>query len=154
VSFFAIFNGIGRPLFGWLNDRLSPRFAASLSFVLILAASALLRVWGQGNAAVYYLGFSILWLNLGGWIAIGPAATAVLFGAKHHAKNYALVFSGYGVGAILGTLLSGMIKDRTGDFLPVFVPVMALAVVGLVVSVAFLRPESPRPKRVPRQSGT
>jgi hypothetical protein len=47
-----------------------------------------------------------------------------------------------------------MIKDRTGDFLPVFVPVMALAVVGLVVSVAFLRPESPRPKRVPRQSGT
>jgi MFS family permease len=153
VSFFAIFNGIGRPLFGWMNDRFSPRFAASLSFVLIFAASALLRIWGQGSAAVYYIGFSILWLNLGGWIAIGPAATAVLFGAKHHAKNYAVVFSGYGVGAILGTLLSGIIKDRTGDFLPVFLPVMVLAVVGLAVSALFLRPEGSRPGRAKRRTG-
>jgi MFS family permease len=140
VSLFAIFNGAGRPLFGWLNDRLSPRFAASVSFVLILAASALLRFWGQGNSAAYYVGFSILWLNLGGWIAIGPAATAVLFGAKYHARNYAVVFSGYGVGAILGTVLSGAIKDRTGSFLPVFIPVMALAALGLIISAVALRP--------------
>jgi OFA family oxalate/formate antiporter-like MFS transporter len=151
VSFFAIFNGIGRPLFGWLNDRFSPRFAASLSFVLILAASALLLTWGQGNAAIYYLGFSILWLNLGGWIAIGPAATAVLFGAKYHARNYAVVFSGYGVGAILGTMLSGTIKDRTGSFLPVFTPVMVLAALGLVISAVALHPAKVEPGAVKRE---
>jgi len=140
VSLFAIFNGGGRPFFGWLNDRMSPRFAASLSFLLIIAASALLRFWGQGNSTIYFVGFSLLWFNLGGWIAIGPAATAVLFGAKHHARNYAVVFSGYGVGAILGTMLSGRIKDITGSFLPVFVPVMALAALGLVISLVALRP--------------
>lgn len=140
VSVFALFNGGGRPLFGWLNDRTSPRFAASLSFALILAASVLLRVASSNQPAVYFVGFCILWLNLGGWIALGPAATAALFGAKHHAKNYAVVFSGYGVGAILGTLLSGTIRDRTGSFLPVFAPVIALTIVGLVVSLVALKP--------------
>jgi MFS family permease len=139
VSVFAVFNGIGRPLFGWLNDRVGPRIAASLSFLMILGASALLRFWGQGTPWAYYLGFAVLWLNLGGWIAIGPAATAVLFGALHHARNYAVVFSGYGVAAILSTVLSGLVKDLTGSFLPVFLPVMGLAVLGLIISLMALR---------------
>lgn len=144
VSVFAVFNGAGRPLFGWLNDRTSPRFAASLSFALILAAAVLLRAAGWGNPIAYFIGFGVLWLNLGGWIALGPAATAALFGPKHHARNYAVVFSGYGVGAILGTALAGVIKDATGSFLPVFVPVMALAAFGLAISITALRPPRTR----------
>jgi len=101
---------------------------------------ALLWRWGEANPSVYYVAFSTLWLNLGGWIAIGPAATAVLFGPRHHARNYAVVFSGYGVGAILGTSLSGAIKDATGSFLPVFVPVMALAALGIAISLLGLKP--------------
>ena len=39
VGFFAIFNGGGRPAFGALTDRLTPRNTALLSFVLIALAS-------------------------------------------------------------------------------------------------------------------
>jgi MFS family permease len=140
VSLFAIFNGIGRPIFGWLTDKLSPRNTAALSFVLILVASAALYLWGEGNAALYFIAFSILWLNLGGWLAIAPTATATLFGTKHYGKNYGLIFTSYGVGALLGGFLSGMIRDATGGYLPVFVPVMILAAVGFLIAIVGLKP--------------
>lgn len=140
VSLFAVFNGVGRPLFGWLTDRLTPRLAGTLSFALILLAALLL--WRSGESQIaYFVGFSVLWLNLGGWLAIAPAATATLFGTQHYAKNYGLVFTSYGVGAILGNVMSGLLRDLTGSYVAVFPPVMALAAVGfLVVWVGFRRP--------------
>ncbi|MBE0635836.1 MFS transporter, partial [Candidatus Bipolaricaulota bacterium] len=62
VSLFAIFNGIGRPIFGWLTDKLSPRNTAALSFALILAASALLYLWGASSPVLYFIAFSVLYL--------------------------------------------------------------------------------------------
>jgi MFS family permease len=135
VSVFAVFNGIGRPLYGWLTDKISPKGTALLSFALILGASALLYFAGQGSSLVYFVAFSVLWLNLGGWLAIAPTATATFFGAKHYAKNYGIVFTAYGIGAIAGNLLAGLIHDAAGGYLPVFVPVMALAGLGFVVAL-------------------
>ena len=135
VSLFAIFNGVGRPLFGWLTDRLTPRYAAVLSFGLIILASAVLSLWGQGNAPLYFLCFAVLWLNLGGWLTIAPTATATFFGTRYYGKNYGLVFTAYGAGALLGGVLSGLIRDLTGSYVPVFFPVIALAAVGIAISV-------------------
>ncbi len=140
VSIFAIPNALGRPLFGWLTDRLTPRYAAALSFVLILAAAALVYFFGDGSTAIYFVSFVLLYLNLGGWLAIAPTATATFFGTKHYARNYGIVFTAYGLGAILGSVLSGMIRDASGSYLSVFLPVMGLAALGLVVALFGLRP--------------
>lgn len=140
VSVFAVFNGIGRPIFGWLTDKLTPRNAGALSFALILGASALLYFWGTGSPVIYFIAFSVLWLNLGGWLAIAPTATATLFGTTHYGTNYGLVFTSYGIGALLGNTLAGAIRDALGGYLPVFLPVMGLAAVGILVSLLWLRP--------------
>ncbi|MBN1857614.1 OFA family MFS transporter [Candidatus Bipolaricaulota bacterium] len=140
VALFAVFNGVGRPLFGWLTDKLNPRRTAVLSFVLILVASALLYLLGNASPVLYFIAFAVLYLNLGGWLAIAPTATATLFGTTHYGKNYGLVFTSYGVGAIAGMLLSGVIKDATGAYLPVFLPVMALAAFGAIVAWLGLKP--------------
>lgn len=139
VSVFAVFNGVGRPLFGWLTDRLTPRKAGTLSFGLILGAALLLYLWGT-NVAIYFLGFCLLWLNLGAWLAIAPAATATLFGMKHYGENYGIVFTAYGAGALLGNTFSGIIRDLTGSYLAVFPWVMVLAIVGGLVAWLGLRP--------------
>src|SRR4051794_9904624 len=49
VSFFALFNGAGRPIFGWLTDAIGPARAAVLSFLLILLASGGMLFAGQGS---------------------------------------------------------------------------------------------------------
>jgi len=78
VGVFAIFNGFGRPVFGALTDRLTPRNTAMVSFVLIGFASLL--IWHIPTVLVYILVFVILWGCLGGWLAIAPTACGSYFG--------------------------------------------------------------------------
>jgi len=140
VSVFAIFNGLGRPLFGSLTDRLKPRNTAVLSFFMVALVSALLYFFGEGNAIIYFVCFAVLWLNLGGWLAIAPTATKIFFGTKYYGKNYGVVFTSYGVGAILGMLSSGWFKDVTGTYLTVFPVVSILAIAGLITAYIGLKP--------------
>lgn len=139
VSIFAVFNGFGRPLFGWLTDRITPKYAALLSYTMIITASLALAFFGDGNVALYLIGFSILWLNLGGWLAIAPTATASFFGTKFYGKNYGIVFTAYGTGAIIGTLTSGIIRDITGSYLSSFYMVALLAAIGIVIVILLLK---------------
>jgi OFA family oxalate/formate antiporter-like MFS transporter len=138
VSLFAVFNGLGRPLFGALTDKLGPKHTAMVSFTLILSASLLLFFFGQGNTILYLLAFCVLWMCLGGWLALAPTATGIFFGKLHYAQNYGLMFTAYGAGAILGTLLSGSIKDITGSYLHAFAVVAGLAVLGMLIAAVGL----------------
>lgn len=138
VGFFAIFNGGGRPIFGALTDRFTPRNVALLSFVLIATASALL--WQAPSIPVYILSFAILWGCLGGWLAIAPTATGNYFGTCDYPRCYGVVFLAYGAGAIAGPQLAGFIKTSTGTYLGVFPYVLVLALIGIGVAWSLLKP--------------
>jgi len=140
VGVFAIFNGVGRPIFGVLTDKLSPRIAALISFVLILVCSLGMLMAGPGNVMLYTLCFIGFWLVLGGWLAIAPTATTSFFGVKNYAKNYGLVFFAYGLGAILGGIIAGQAKDTFGSFTFAFYPTAGLAVLGILIALAMLKP--------------
>lgn len=140
VSLFAVFNGLGRPLFGAITDKLGPKYTAMISFAMILGVSLLVSLFGQGHALLYLFAFCVLWMCLGGWLAIAPTTTGILFGKLHYAQNYGLVFTAYGAGAILGTLLSGNIKDITGSYLGAFPIVAGLAILGMIIAAIGLNP--------------
>lgn len=138
VGIFAVFNGFGRPVFGAITDRFSPRNAAILSFILIAGASLLL--WQFPGETMYIIAFVILWGCLGGWLAIAPTSTGCYFGTSDYPRCYGVIFLAYGAGAIAGPQLAGFIKNSTGSYLGVFPFVFALALVGLVIAFALLRP--------------
>jgi MFS family permease len=140
VSIFAIFNGIGRPIFGWLTDKITPRNSAILSFVIIAIASFMMLSAQQGSTGLYTIAFSGFWLCLGGWLAIGPAATASFFGLEGYAQKYGVVFSAYGLGAIIGGIISGSAKDVFGSYLKAFWPTAILAIAGIIIALLFLKP--------------
>jgi len=140
VSIFAIFNGIGRPIFGALSDKITPRGAAILSFVIIGIASFMMLSAGQGSTVLYAIAFCGFWLCLGGWLAIGPAATASFFGLEGYAQKYGVVFSAYGLGAIIGGIISGKAKDAFGSYIAAFWPTLILAIAGIVIAIFLLRP--------------
>lgn len=140
VGLFAIFNALGRPLFGTLTDRLSPRNAAILNLGIILLMSLIMLKAGEGDLALYAAAFMGFWLCLGGWLAIAPTATATFFGMKNSARNYGVVFFAYGIGAILGGLISGKAKDIFGSFTFAFYPTAGLAALGIVVAALLIKP--------------
>jgi MFS family permease len=143
VGVFAVFNGFGRPVFGSLTDKLTPRNTAMLSFVLIALASLL--IWQIPSVPVYILAFAILWGCLGGWLAIAPTTCGSYFGTCDYPRCYGILFLAYGAGGIAGPQLAGFIKTSTGSYMGVFPYVLVLAAIGLVIAFAFLKPpQAPR----------
>ncbi len=137
VSLYAIFNFLGRPFFGWLTDKIKPRAAVILSFFIIATASLL--IYGVREKIIFIIGFCLLWLNLGGWLAIAPTATKIFYGTKFYGKNYGLVFTAYGTGAITGVLISGQIKDLTGSYFSIFPFVAVCCFAGMIIAFLFLK---------------
>jgi len=137
---FAVFNGIGRPIFGALTDKITPKWSAVLSFIIILAASVMMLMAGQGSVSLFAVAFCCFWLCLGGWLAIGPAATAAFYGLEGYAQKYGVVFSAYGLGAIIGWFISGRAKDAFGSYTVAFYPTAGMAILGIIIALILLRP--------------
>lgn len=138
VAGFGVFNGAGRPLFGWITDHLGARRAGLLAFAAIIAGSILAMLSQSGIAVLYIAGFALLWLTLGGWLAIAPAATAAFFGSHHYAANYGVVYTAYGVGALSGGAASAAITAATGSLVGTFYAVVGVTVVGVVIALTLL----------------
>ncbi len=141
VGIFALFNAVGRPLFGAITDRTSPRTAAAINFAVIFAMSVLMLFAKPESVTLYVAAFSGFWLCLGGWLAIAPTSTAVYFGVANHARNYGTLFLAYGIGAIVGGIISGQAKDVFGCYTFAFYPTALLALLGFFTAIRFLKEE-------------
>lgn len=139
VSLFAIFNGVSRPLFGWLSDRFKPHRVAILSYTLILIACILMVNAQPGQFATYVIAFCLFWFCLGGWLAMAPAITLRFFNPDRYAQNYGIVFTAYGTGALIGTLATGQIRDWFGNYTYAFYLMALLAIAGIIVANFMLK---------------
>lgn len=138
MALFAIFNGIGRPIFGWITDEFSTQNAMYLSYGLIISSAILILFANEGDVLLYLISFSIFWFNLGGWLAIAPTSTLELYGAKHYSQNYGVVFTAYGFGAIAGVMTSGLLVDIHQNYHSVFYFVIGLCSIGVLTTSRLL----------------
>lgn len=74
-------------------------------------------------------------------LAMAPTITLRFFNPDQYAQNYGLVFTAYGVGALIGTLVTGHIRDLFGTYNYVFYPMALLAIFGIVVACMLLKRE-------------
>ncbi len=156
----APFNAGGRPLLGWVTDKLGPRIAAMITFAIIIVASILMITMrgsstpSTAHQAMYFVAFCLFYLGLGGWLAIAPTATAQYFGVKNSARNYGVVFLAYGVGGLVATFVaaySGKIFKGSGGMIDAFIPVVILAGLGLVMAFFFMKPPKPKKEEEPKK---
>lgn len=138
ISIFAVFNGIGRPVFGWLTDRLSAKTAMLLSYAQIITAAGLMLSAKNGSVGLFAVAFAIFWFNVGGWLAIAPTATNNMYGPKHYSQNYGIVFTAYGIGAVLGVSSSGLLLDAFRNYDYVFYLVIASCLMGSLLTLMLL----------------
>ncbi|MEL7009121.1 MAG: OFA family MFS transporter [Cyanobacteria bacterium J06588_4] len=139
VSLFALFDGISRPLFGWSSDRFKPHYVAIATYTLILIACILMLNAQEGQVAIYLVAFALFWFCLGGWLAIAPTTTLRFFNPDRYAQNYGLIFTAYGVGALLGTLITEQIRDWFGSYTYAFYPMGLLAIIGIMIASILLK---------------
>ena len=138
ISVFAVFNALGRPFFGHLTDKIGVRRTASVSFLIIIAASLLMLMPKLHSTAIYIIALALLWMNLGAWLSIAPTATGRLFGQENYSRNYGILFSAYGAGALMGTPAAGLLRTIMGSYMYIFIPAAALCLIGLVLANSLL----------------
>ncbi len=156
----APFNAGGRPLLGFVTDKLGPRVAAMITFAIILAAAIIMIIVKSGDLVsgahkiMYFVAFCAFYLGLGGWLAIAPTATAQYFGTKFSAKNYGVVFLAYGVGGLVATFVAAYSKNIFGGsqaLISAFIPVAILAGLGLVMAAFFMKPPKAKTEQEPKK---
>jgi MFS transporter, OFA family, oxalate/formate antiporter len=104
VSILAIFNSLGRILWGKISDVIGRKPALFIMFILCGVAMLLLdsmRVYG-----LYLAGIGVVGLCFGGYLALYPAVTADYYGTRHYGVNYGWMFSAYGAGGLFGPFLA------------------------------------------------
>lgn len=110
MALYAIFNGLGRILWGMISDTVGRKLAL---FLLCVAQGVMMLLFFGigGTQAGLIVGACIIGFNFGGNFALFPAATADFFGNKNVGSNYPWVFLAYGIAGIAGPQVAGHFKD-------------------------------------------
>ncbi|MFW6256728.1 MAG: OFA family MFS transporter [Bacillota bacterium] len=131
VSFYSLSNGIGRPIVGWIADRIG-LLRVMLMMYTIQAIVFLLLPWIAVNSILLYICSLLLGLGYATTFALFPVIVAKVSGTKHLGVNYGLVFSAFGFGAV-SSLIGSWLLDLTGTFTYAFLLAGMATVFGLVL---------------------
>lgn len=141
----SIFNGVGRLAWGSVSDRFG-RFAAVVGMcaVSVLTCALVLRTADTFGALL--AGLCLVAFAYGGFLALMPAMTADLFGAKNVGANYGIVFSAWGIcGFVVPGYFAGVLDaarrggDLAGGYAEVFGVLAVLAAGGFGLAVLLRR---------------
>lgn len=121
VAIFALMNALARPLFGVLFDKIGYKKSALISFVIVFIAT-LLNIFNEGlSPALFFIGYGMFWFTLGAWLAMMPLLVLKTYGPNAYTKTYGYVYLGYGLGAVIGTLVSSFLLDTFQEPLYIYV---------------------------------
>ncbi|KAI9286082.1 major facilitator superfamily domain-containing protein [Umbelopsis sp. AD052] len=106
-------NAVSRVLLGYLADRFGRINAMFL--VTFLAGFFMMVVWIEVNSIGTLYAIGILYgLTGGGFLALVPAVTAELVPVKNISQGMNFLFLSMVPGGLLGTPISGLLKDHAG----------------------------------------
>jgi OFA family oxalate/formate antiporter-like MFS transporter len=95
-----IFDGIGRPFFGWLSDQIGRENTMALAFSL--GAIALFTLSQSGRNPVVFVLVTALYFGVYGEIfSLFPATQGDTFGSKFAAANNGMLYTAKGAGSLL-----------------------------------------------------
>jgi len=140
ISVYAVFNFLGRIMFGTVSDRLGRMRTLFLMFLVQVMVYSVF--YFLETPLLLAGGVAIVGLTFGGMVTIFPAATADNFGLKNLGFNYGLLITAWGVGGLIGPLLGGLVRDHTEAYLWSFVISAVLSALGAMLTFFMREPQS------------
>ena len=122
VSLSRIFDGIGRPFFGWLSDRIGREHTMALAFLIGAAALFTLNQIGGSNPVGFVLVTALYFGVYGEIFSLFPATQGDTFGSKFAAANAGMLYTAKGTGALLVPIMAALSKAHGyGSMFTIFV---------------------------------
>ena len=134
-----ICNGLTRPFFGWVSDRIGRENTMFIAFGLEGIAMA---IWlaTMSNPVMFVIMSGIVFFGWGEIFSLFPSTLTDTFGAEHATKNYGCLYMAQGIGAIFGGPLASWLRDSAGSWTPVFSLAIGADLLTAVLALALLKP--------------
>jgi MFS transporter, OFA family, oxalate/formate antiporter len=132
-----VLDGVGRPFFGWISDRIGRENTMFIAFSI--GAVALYMLSQFGSDPVSFVIFTAVYFGVFGEIySLFPATQGDTFGAKYAASNAGLLYTAKGTAALLVPLAAFL--AGTQGWVAVFWVAMGFNAVAAVLALAVLKP--------------
>jgi MFS family permease len=132
-------NGLTRPFFGWVSDRIGREYTMTIAFGLeALAMLAWLSF--RDDPLLFVLISGVVFFGWGEIFSLFPSTLTDTFGEKHATTNYGFLYMAQGVGSILGAPIAAWIHGTTGSWIPVFSLMIGFDLLTAVLAFFVLRP--------------
>ncbi len=107
ISLDRIFDGFGRPFFGFVSDNIGRENTMFIAFATGALMLLALANWGQ-NPVVFVLATAIYFAVFGEIYSLFPATCGDTFGAKFATTNAGMLYTAKGAGATLVPVAAGI----------------------------------------------
>ena len=132
-------NGLTRPLFGYISDRIGREPTMFIAFALEAGAMTLWLAL-RGDPMLFVLLSGVVFLGWGEIFSLFPSTLTDTFGAAHATANYGWLYLSFGIGAVFGGPLAALLHQHTGSWLPVFASAIALDLASALLALFVLKP--------------
>ena len=140
-----ILNGLARPTFGWISDRIGRENTMFVAF-LLEALAIFLMMRFAANPLYFVLLSGLLFFGYGEIFSLFPSLSADTWGKKYATTNYGFLYTAKGTAALL-VPYSSMLADATGSWMPIFQIAMGLNIAAALLAFFVIKPL--RGKHVP-----
>jgi OFA family oxalate/formate antiporter-like MFS transporter len=138
LSIDRVLNGVTRPFFGWVSDRIGREQTMFIAFALEGVGILLLSAWGQDPVAFVIL-TGMVFFAWGEIYSLFPATCADAYGRRFAAGNYGLLYTAKGTAALLVPVTSVM-AAASGSWQRVFIVAAAMNLLAAFMAMFVLRP--------------
>ena len=133
-----VLNGITRPFFGWVSDKIGREQTMFIAFALEAVGILALYTFGQHPVAFVIL-TGLVFFAWGEIYSLFPSTCADTFGSKFAAANAGLLYTAKGTASLL-VPLSSVLAAATGSWHMVFIVASAMNAIAALMAWFVLRP--------------
>jgi MFS transporter, OFA family, oxalate/formate antiporter len=133
-----IFDGIGRPFFGWLSDQIGREYTMALAFSIGAVALYTLSHQSASNPAAFVLVTALYFGVYGEIFSLFPATQGDTFGSKFAAANAGMLYTAKGAGSLLVPFAALIAKSHGWG--PVFNIGVTLNIIAALLALFVLKP--------------
>ncbi|WP_313197876.1 MFS transporter [Rhizobium sp.] len=131
VAIIAAANLLGRLVLGILSDKIARIHIISIALACALTGMAVL-LFVPLNGYSFFFAVACVAFSFGGTITVYPGLVSDFFGLTNLARNYGLIYLGFGIGSVIGSIVSFAL----GGFLPTFYSSLLLLFASLLCSIS------------------